>query len=261
LIRKKKLETLLKSIAAFAVFTTGLFTAQASTITPSFDAKITHHNASPNHAVFLKCKLNDNWENQSKGIVLSLPKNLHKHGHDFAIVTAHGLKQGQDCYIADFQGHSEKVTNAYFADNYQAGTGTDWALVSFKTLKGNHIERYHVDDYLIDIDLLNNTMVSFAEARGLPSNTQKCRLVLIDLKTDIQKNNQYVSHDCRAIGGQSGSPITIFANGRHRLVGFHLGNIWTLNSPMTGKPGKLNFLRPYDKKMSEDIKRILKDAE
>ena len=103
-------------------------------------------------------------------------------------------------------------------------------------------------------------MISFAQARGLPSNTQRCRLAVVKLRVPNKQNGEFFSHDCRAIGGQSGSPITFNMNGQHKLVGFHLGSIWTLHSPMTGKPGRLNFLRPYDKKMSADIKRMIRSA-
>ena len=148
-----------------------------------------------------------------------------------------------------------------FADNYEAGTDTDWALVSFKKFKGDHIKRYDINDYLEDITLLDDTPVSFAEARGLPSNTQKCRLDLIKFKSGTQSNNRYVSHDCHAIPGQSGSPITRMNNGGHSLVGIHLGSIWTLYSPVTGKPGRLNFIKLYDQNMATEIKRKIQQTQ
>jgi len=116
-----------------------------------------------------------------------------------------------------------------------------------------------MNEYLDNVEALDNSYVSFAEARGLPQNTQKCRTALVTVNIANNDVRPIVSHDCHAIGGQSGSPITIHTNGEHRLVGLHLGNIWTLNSPMTGKPGKLNFMRPFDKKMAAEIRDILKD--
>jgi len=181
-------------------------------------------------------KIDDNREYQSKAVLFSLRKPLMKQGRDIAVVTGHGLEASQNCYIQDFQGHSEKITSISFAKDYKAGTETD-------------------------IKSLDKANISFAQARGLPSNTQICRLALITLSVPKHKNSQYVSHNCKAIPGQSGSPLTRIVNGRHKLIGFHLGNIWTLNSPITGKPGSINFLRPYDKKMSEDIQRIIETME
>ena len=251
---------ILVSFAILAAISDGLFSAEASTIMPRFDEVTTNQNRTTNHAVFLKCKLNAHQEYQSKGAVLSLPKDLKKQNHDFAVVTAHGLENSQDCSVEDFQGNSQPITNFYFSPDYQPGTDTDWALISFKSLRGDHIERYNVDSYFEDIAPLDNAMISFAQARGLPSNTQRCRLAVVKLRVPNKQNSEFFSHDCRAIGGQSGSPITFNMNGQHKLVGFHLGSIWTLHSPITGKPGRLNFLRPYDKKMSTDIKRMIRNA-
>lgn len=262
MITRNKFDLTLKAITASAIISTAsLMAAEASTITPRFESIKLNQPLMTNHAVFLKCKIDDNREYQSKAVLFSLRKPLMKQGRDIAVVTGHGLEASQNCYIQDFQGHSEKITSISFAKDYKAGTETDWALVSFKAFKGEHLKRFHIDEYLKDIKSLDKANISFAQARGLPSNTQICRLALITLSVPKHKNSQYVSHNCKAIPGQSGSPLTRIVNGRHKLIGFHLGNIWTLNSPITGKPGSINFLRPYDKKMSEDIQRIIETME
>jgi len=242
-----KLKFILKSAAAITIILAGSSLSKAATVTPKFESVITNNDTGTNHAVFFKCELNAVWEARSKGIILKLPNHLTHEARDFAIVTGHGVKSGK--------------MSVTFADNYEAGTDTDWALVSFKKFKGNHIKRYDINDYLEDVTLLDDTPVSFAEARGLPSNTQKCRLDLIKLKSGTQSNNRYVSHDCHAIPGQSGSPITRMNKGDHSLVGIHLGSIWTLYSPVTGKPGRLNFIKLYDQNMATEIKRKIQQIQ
>lgn len=258
---RSELNFILKIATAITFVLAGSSLSKAATITPKFDSSITNNHTGTNHAVFFKCELNARWETQSKGIVLKLPKHLTHKALDFAIVTGHGVKSGKKCFIEDFKGKSRKIMSVSFADNYEAGTDTDWALVSFKKFKGEHVKRYDINDYLEDITLLDDTTVSFAEARGLPSNTQKCRLDLIKFKSGTPSNNRYVSHDCHAIPGQSGSPITRMNNGGHSLIGIHLGSIWTLYSPITGKPGRLNFIKLYDQNMAAEIKNKIRQAQ
>lgn len=235
--------------------------ANAATLTPRFEPQIPNSNNATNHAVFLKCDIDEERSLQSKGAVLKLPQHLQKSKRDFALVTGHGLKEDSKCFVEDFKGNSNRVKTLYLAPDYKAGTSSDWAVVSFRSFAGDHIKRYDIDNYLDDLSVLDNETISFAQARGLPTNTQKCRLALISLKTDILKSEAFVTHDCKAIGGQSGSPITRIENGVHRLIGLHLGNIWTLNSPLTGKPGRINFLRPFDEQMSQEIKRVIQNTD
>lgn len=243
---------------ALAVSTAGYFSAQASTPSPSFGP--TSHvitNRTPNHAIFLRCKVSATQEYQSKAVVLNIPNSLTRDTIDYALVTAHGLENTDTCFVKDFNGNSRKVIKSIIAKKYKVATDTDWALVSFKRIKGAHIERYDIDNYVQDITALDNYPVSFAEARGLPQNTQKCKVAVLALRNIKQESRLFASHDCRAIAGQSGSPITLNENGQHKLIGLHLGNIWTLYSPITGKPSRLNFMRPFDKKMSAEIKTML----
>ncbi|MEP3891844.1 MAG: hypothetical protein ABJN69_15420 [Hellea sp.] len=248
-------------LTASAVYSALCLSAAASTITPKFDGPekvIT--SSTPTHAVFLKCKVSEALLYQSKGAVLAPPAHLAKAGKDVALVTGHGLIQGADCYVSDFLGNLKKVLSVSFADNYKSGTETDWAIISFEQIEGQHIQRYDIDHVPNDPAGLGNQIVTFAQARGLPENNQTCRLA-DSAAESLSENGTIIGHNCRAIGGQSGSPITQIIDGRHKLIGFHIGSGWTIKSPMTGKPGRLNFMRSLDEEMATEIKQALSEME
>lgn len=256
-----RLKFLSNGFAVIAASSVLCISAKAATISPNYDvAPKVITSSTPTHAVYLKCKASETLINQSKGAILALPPEFTKAGKDFAIVSGHGLEESTDCYVGDFLGNSKKVLSVTFARNYKAGTETDWALISFKKIKGGHIQRYDVDNVLPDLTALNDRAVTFAQARGLPENTQSCRLA-DTVHNSLSDNGTIIGHDCRAIGGQSGSPITQIINGRHKLIGFHIGSGWTIKSPMTGKPGRVNFMRSYDAQMSSEVKQALSEME
>jgi len=160
-------------------------TAEAATIPPNFDLNTTEiTTTTPTHAVILKCKASKNQGYQSKGAILALPENLENPKRDFALVTGHGLDAEKDCFVSDFHGNTEKVLTRRFAKNYQAGTSTDWALISFKRIKGSHIKRYGLNNYLKDPSVLHNAPISFAQARGLPENSQRCKITVLQLQAN-----------------------------------------------------------------------------
>ncbi|MDB2437628.1 hypothetical protein N9W89_02840 [Hellea sp.] len=229
----------------------------ASTVTLDSErdfAKVTRD--TPTHTIFLNCQTNSTKVTQSKASILALPDGVNKSKHDFALVTGHGLINGHECNVRDFQGHKREVIGRVYAKNYKSGTDTDWAIISFKPIKGNHIIRYKTEDYVRDKELLHNMDVSFAQARGLPQNNQNCRLAVVNIPTPKNDRDIY-SHDCVAVPGQSGSPITQSVNGEDRLLGFHLGQVWTVKSPITKKPGNLYILRPFDEDMSLEINQAI----
>lgn len=246
-----------RAMAAIAIMLLNLTVAKASTVVPNTYLELPQITKStPNHAIFLKCKAGVRSTYLSKGVVLGIPAELKKRGRDFAIVTGHGLGERADCYVSDFQGNSHKVLSVTLASNYKSGTDTDWAVISFKKIKGPHIIRYPLEEYLSGLSALNKKNVSFAQARGLPENSQSCQLATMNIR-NLEDISSFIGHNCRAIGGQSGSPITSYESGKHKLIGLHLGNIWTLRSPITGKPGKINFLRPYDEEMYLQVRKLL----
>lgn len=247
-------------LAACAVSVALFKPVDASTLVPNINLrsfKVT--DKTPTHAIILKCETTGNWGYQSKGAILKI-NGAANTKNDFAIVSGHGLNSNPNCFVSDFQGNSEPVLSKRFAKNYKAGTATDWAVISFKRIKGEHIIRYDVDIHLKNPASLDKADVAFAEARGLPENNQSCKIAVLELNTS-EKSPLVFSHNCRAIPGQSGSPITYLENNNHRLAGFHLGYLWTVNSPLTGKPGRINFFRPFDSDMANEVKSAIKDLE
>lgn len=248
-------------MAAIPAIASLSLTADASTVVPkSVQENLVITKSTPTHTIFLRCDLGANKVSVSKGSILALPEALKDKKDDFALVTAHGLPSGTDCYVQDFHGNSRAVKKRIYAKSYKAGTDTDWAIISFKKIKGQHIKRYNVDSYVSNPELLNNMPISFAQARGLPENNQNCHLALVKIPTS-EKTKSVFTHDCRAIPGQSGSPITQNIDGKDKLIGFHLGQIWTLKSPLTGSPGVFRYMRPFDKNMSQDVKGAIKQLQ
>lgn len=256
-MQQSLIKNICKGLAVFTASSVFYVSTKAATTVPHYDVLPKIINGStPTHAIFLKCRVSDHFTYLSKGAILALPPELRITDRDFALVSGHGVVSDDACFVSDFLGNSEKATLVSLAENYEAGTDTDWALISFKKIKGSHIQRYDVDNYAEDLTILHDGLVSFAQARGLPENNQQCRIAEV-IPEGLGENGTILSHDCRAIGGQSGSPITQIINGRHRLIGLHIGSGWTLKSPITGKPGRVNFMRSYDEKMSSEIKQAL----
>lgn len=261
--KRAKTTAFLIGLTTLSASFAGLISAEASTVTPHFDIKSKDYeitSTTPTHAIFLKCKASENSTYQSKGAILEVPEGLKDSKTDVALVTGHGLIAEADCFVSDFHGNSEKVLTKSFAKNYQSGTETDWAIISFKRLKGRHIKRYDIDNFVADTASLHNAPISFARARGLPQNSQNCKAAVFTLHTQNDSGPVF-SHGCRAISGQSGSPVTQDIGGQHKLIGLHLGYMWTIKSPATGKPGKFNFWRPYDKDMSAEVKQVLSEMD
>ncbi len=253
------MSTFIKGLAICLASYAMLISADASTVTPKTDILPTDiTKTTPTHAVFLKCDISGNRISQSKGAILELPESLKSAKRDYAIVTGHGLKADRDCHVSDFQGNSRKVLTKTFAKNYKSGTETDWALISFKRIKGPHIKRYNFESYAETPASLHDAPISFARARGLPENSQNCKVAVVAEKTQ-EKSKPIFSHTCRAIPGQSGSPLTQASDGNEQLIGLHLGYMWVLRSPLTGKPGQVNIMRPYDKQMADEIRHALNE--
>jgi len=109
---------------------------------------------------------------------------------DFALVTGHALPLERPCFVQDFEGNQRDVDLIDYAKAFEVGTPNDWAIT----------------DYISDFEAAD---ILFAEARGLPKNSQACRLLptLPSFKKE-QKRPLPIFHDCDAIPGQSGSPLT-----------------------------------------------------
>lgn len=61
-----------------------------------------------------------------------------------------------------------------------------------------------------------------------------------------------MAHNCRAVAGQSGTPVSTPQN---ELLGIHLGTVWTVHSYFTGGPARYGYLRRLDGDMVKAIRR------
>jgi len=146
------------------------------------------------HVLRLECVKGDEPGLQSR--IGALETNNLK--YDFALVAGHAVPDERPCVVKDFSGRQSKV--------------------SLK-IKTPNLVRYTLEPFEIDRPL-NEIPVFFAQAMALPENTQNCRLTALDFPNNIRR----ISHDCRAISGQSGSPMTTIIDDQHKLVGLHIGH-------------------------------------
>jgi len=172
--------------------------------------------------------------------------------YDFALVAGHAVPDERPCVVKDFSGRQSKVSLIHIADGYKNGEDTDWAIIRFKKIRTPNLVRYALDPFVIDRPL-NEFQVRFAEAMSLPENTQDCKLTTLD----FPNNNKRFSHDCRAIPGQSGSPLTTLVDGKHKLVGLHIGHLWMLDSPVTRRPDRKGYINVFTPEMVADIKEVI----
>lgn len=212
----------------------------------------------------LKCKKDERFLIISRAAVLSLPHSTsHKRSqYDFAIATGHGFVDAQvqakkDCFVSDFHGQSYEVEHIRIADNYVAGTGTDWALIAFKRIPSKHLVRYplRLNDITPDGTVYD---VQFASARGLPFNGQKCA-VLTSPDHRVKKliDGGLSFHNCHGIPGQSGSPVTRFHDGTENLIGFHLGSDFFIHSPFYDKAARHGRMRLIDADFIQSVEHYV----
>jgi len=172
--------------------------------------------------------------------------------YDYALATGHAVPDDRPCEVSDFQGGRSDVDLIRFADNYHPGAQTDWAIIRFPKISTPDLIRYKLDP-LGDIDSLAGTEVRFATARGLPENAQICQLTILQFRED----ERHVAHDCRSIQGQSGSPVTRFEQGQHRLVGLHIGQLWMWDSPETGRPDRKGYINLLNSETVQEIETVI----
>ena len=172
--------------------------------------------------------------------------------YDFALVAGHAVPVERPCVVKDFFGRKSNVSLIRLADGYKSGEDTDWAIIRFKKIKTPNLVRYPLEPFEIN-GPLNEIRVRFAQAFALPENTQDCRLTTLE----FPNNTQRISHDCRAIAGQSGSPLTTIVDGKHKLVGLHVGHLWMLDSPETRRPDRKGYINVFTSDMVADIKQVI----
>lgn len=174
--------------------------------------------------------------------------------YDYGFSTGHGVPPERPCAVKDFTGQTRSADLIHLADGYQAGERTDWAVIRFDKITTEKLVRYTLEP-LEDLTRLEEAEFSFAQARGLPENAQTCKLSVLDFGNDRRK----VTHDCRAVAGQSGSPLTRIVDGKHQLIGLHIGHLWMLDSPATGRPDRAGYINLLDRETIAQIESVIAD--
>lgn len=201
----------------------------------------------------LSCPASENEYYQSKISLLATDSKQY----DFALTTAHGIVQGLDpngqlCFVTDIQGERRELLKVAFAEGYRPGTSTDWAVLKLKKVKAHSYTRFALAE--IESNVLSNNeplAVSFPKAIGIGYNTQSCKIYpseMLGIETP-----SILSHDCRVVPGQSGSPIAVVKDDESILVGMHLGSAFTYRSPITLQPEHMGYFRSIDPEMHKEI--------
>lgn len=176
---------------------------------------------------------------------------------DYALTTAHGLEKGisdqfDTCYVRDSSGQPLKLITAYFAKGYKPGTSTDWAIIKLNKVDDKTVTRYKL--HLPENSAFRNQeniSVSFPKARGINDKFQLCSTLPSEFLG--LANPKILSHDCRVIAGQSGSPILKQHDAEDVLIGVHLGKAFVYRSPISQKPEHLGYFRVIDQEMVHEI--------
>jgi len=204
----------------------------------------------PTHMLQLICDGTKKTNFQSRLAVLDIGHS----DYDFGFATAHAIPPERPCKVKDFQGNSEKVDFIKLANNYKSGEQTDWAIIRFDKISTKSLARYKLAP-IDDSSLTENNEFYFAKARGLPENSQACKLSILDFSNGRRR----ATHDCRAIPGQSGSPITQVVKGEHLLVGLHIGHLWMQESPETGGTDRKGYINLLDQDTVQEIQGVISE--
>lgn len=193
-------------------------------------------------------------------------------GKDYAIVSGHGLRtQGvsdivteiggqkiKGCFVMDFSGHQSVVDGFALSENFKAGTRTDWGIIRFEAMPTHNLVRYNLPHIAWESLKHDPVPVHFAFARGLRDQSQNCEI--LPSRYQVLTGEQFdgvMAHNCRAISGQSGSPLSLGGDKKDLLLGIHLGSTWMLRSPVTGRPEFQGFVRVIDDAMVSEIKTLM----
>lgn len=196
----------------------------------------------------LLCDGANKQETQSRIAVLDIgdPK------YDFGFATGHAIPPERPCAVKDFDGKQRSVDLIRLADGYKSGEKTDWAIIRFDKISTRQLVRYQLEP-VEDFGPLNQQIILFARAMGLPENAQPCMLDLLDFKNGFYR----MTHDCRAVRGQSGSPLTRIVDGKHKLVGLHVGHLWMFPAPDTGRPDRRGYVNLVNRDTISEIQTII----
>lgn len=172
--------------------------------------------------------------------------------YDFGFATGHAVPSERPCAVKDFSGGERPVNLIRLADGYEPGETTDWAIIRFNKISTKTLVRYQLE--AVDKSTsLSDQKFSFAAARGLSDNAQSCKLS----RLDFNNGRHRFTHDCRAVPGQSGSPITRIEAGHHKLIGLHIGHLWMFESPETGRPDRAGYINLLDAQTVKEIESLI----
>lgn len=211
----------------------------------------------------LYCKYDESRYYQSRVSLFQTRGETQSYG----LTTAHGLVDQKDtlltdCFVQDFKGVTYPIDNIFIPDAFEAGTSSDWAVISISVNPSETIIRYRLPEFSEGQEQemrRSANVIAFPSARGLGYNGQTC-LSLPAAYAGLSDEN-ILAHDCRAIGGQSGSPVSVSYNGNDVLLGFHLGKSFILKSPVTKRPEHLGFFRFLDRQIVLDIDEAVRSLQ
>ena len=225
------------------------------------------------NSVLLQCFLSPNKVQRSRAVLLQMAGDDDvKSTHEVAVTTGHGLIDPygnvfSNCEIMGPSGRTYPVRSIKLAPNYQPGTTTDWAVISFEKLHKESVQHYVV---MSDINggaaenlARRKIPVLFSKARGLPQNGQSCTLYPKKYAGFTEAHyDGFLAHNCRAIPGQSGTPVSVMSNGRPILVGIHIGHSFVLKVQGVERPPRFfGYMRIIDANMLEANINFLLEAE
>jgi len=248
-----------------------LITASPTPISPAV-GKTSPSDADIN-SVRIICYGSKNRGQASRAVVLQMvAASSVTSKYDVAITTGHGLLgiDGhifKDCRVNRPGGEQHTIVAAKLATGYKQGTSTDWAIIIFDKMKKNEVIRYGVGFDLksdkIQQLATKQTTVLFSQALGTPKNYQACHLLprqYAGLNQPSQAN--LLAHNCRAIAGQSGSPISIVREQQNIVLGIHIGHTMIYGHPTPRSPLRFQgYMRVVDQEFLEKFSEMFAELE
>ena len=199
----------------------------------------------------LMCGTSDeNIERHSRVAVIRTPDQ----DYDYGLTTGHGVPSDHPCIVRDFEGRLSSVISIQYAPDYRSGTNDDWAVIKFKPIKTPRLVRFEMEPIKAN-SAINGLEVNFARALALPENFQKCQLELLSFNPE----KQWVSHNCRSVPGQSGSPISVSKDGEEKLIGLNIGTLWLISNPNTGRPSQNGHVFLLNATTVQKIEKTVQD--
>ena len=248
------------------------FSASASTVKSGFSEKIIERKGQTN-SVRIRCFLGETeFKLSVAGVLESRLAYRKSNKMDIARTTGHGLVDAEgelikDCFVYGPRGRKFKVRAIKMAPNYKEASATDWAVLVFDRIKAPGLTRYQVDPTLslLEFEKLASERadVKFSKARGILENHQECNLYPRRNASLLGKQfDGIVPHSCKAIAGQSGSPVSVAGIENDIVIGIHLGKSFSLPiTNVTDRAGWFGFMRIIDDAFLRDLNEIVKSIE